>query len=156
MVRNLKEIIYKWRCLYVIDTDAVFLSPSMNTTNRNKNVPCSHSLGIVVKVNYIVRSMLIHLWEQLIPFCPSFAETNLKTWPMWWLLVLKPNNQWVNEVSPSLPSNLVFCFSVQNSWYYNKLLLKFSVTLPIQHTKSWNTTCHSHKFIEFLQKVELQ
>lgn len=128
----------------------------MNIPNRNKNVQCSHSLGIVVKVNYTVRFLLIHFWEQLIPPSPSFAETNLKSWPLWQLFVLKSNNQLHNDISPSLPSNLVFCLSIQNSCYYNKLLLKFSVTLPIPHTKSWNSTCHSHKFIEFLQKVELQ
>lgn len=61
-MRHLKEIICKWRCWYVIDTDAEFVSPSMNTSNR-KRIFHVHTLGIVVKGNYTARSLLTYLWE---------------------------------------------------------------------------------------------
>lgn len=131
-----------------------FLSPSMNTSNRNRNVLCSHSLGIVVNVHYTVRCLLIHLWEQRVPPSSSFAETDLKIWPVWWLFVLKS----INEIMKCLLLCLQTCLLPLNSEFFalHQPASKIVRHLAIPHTKSWNSTCHSHKFIEFLQKVELQ
>ena len=53
-----------------------------------------------------------------IPPSPSFAETNQEMWPMWWLFVLKSNNQWKsqwnNKISASLPSGLSSAFQFWN------------------------------------------
>lgn len=65
--------------------------------NRNKNVLCWHSLGFVVKVNYTFRALLIHLWEQWKQPSQILQRQILKTWPMWWLFVLKSNSQWNSQ-----------------------------------------------------------